>query len=34
MNMSDQFVCPRCGGDMIDIEGHYVCKDCDYIDGD
>lgn len=28
----DDFNCPHCGGNMIDIEGCYICKDCDFID--
>jgi len=32
--MNNDFTCPRCGGNMIDIEGHYICKDCDFVDGD
>jgi len=34
MNMLDGFICPRCGGNMIDVQGIYICKECDYIDGD
>lgn len=30
--MSDDFGCPHCNGNMIDIEGSYICKDCDFID--
>lgn len=30
--MDDDFGCPHCGGNMIDIEGHFVCRDCEFID--
>ena len=31
-HMNKDFTCPHCGGRMIDIEGHYVCEDCEFID--
>ena len=26
------FTCPHCNGNMIDIEGCYICRDCEFID--
>ena len=33
LKMSEDFSCPCCGGNMIDIEGHYICQDCEFING-
>ena len=30
--MNENFCCPHCSGNMIDIEGHYICQDCEFID--
>jgi len=34
VDMLEDFTCPFCGGSMIDIEGHYICKDCNFVNGD
>lgn len=31
-HMTNDFTCPHCGGNMIDVMGHYVCPDCEFID--
>jgi len=28
----EDFYCPHCGGNMIDIESYYICEDCEFID--
>ncbi len=34
LRMTDDFTCPLCGGNMFDIEGHYICRYCEWIDGE
>jgi len=30
--MNEDFNCPHCNGNMIDIEGCYICRECEFID--
>lgn len=34
VKMTDDFKCPFCDATMIDIEGHYICVDCNFVNGD
>ncbi len=31
--MNEDFACVYCGGDMVEVDGCYVCRECGWVNG-